>query len=129
MNAPGSQRQVIVVADDDDDVRELIRFRLSRAGYQVEAGRDGEEALDLILGRRPALAVLDVRMPKLDGYEVTRRLRRDQGLSRMPVILLTASVQEGAATMSFEAGANEHMMKPFSPHDLLVRVRSMLNGS
>jgi CheY-like chemotaxis protein len=126
MSAPGGQPEVIVVADDDEDVRELIRFRLTRAGYQVEAGKNGEEALDLIQSKQPALAVLDIMMPKLDGYEVTRRVRSDPALGRMPVLLLTASVQEGAASVGFEAGANDHMRKPFSPQELVVRVRSML---
>jgi DNA-binding response OmpR family regulator len=129
MDVPGTEQKLIVVVDDDDDVRELIEFRLTRAGYKVESGKDGEEALNLIRDRRPALAVLDIMMPKLDGYEVTRRLRQDPELRRMPVILLTASVQEGGATMGFEAGADDHMRKPFSPQELLVRVRSMLNGT
>jgi CheY-like chemotaxis protein len=126
MSVPGGEPQVIVVADDDEDVRELIRFRLTRAGYRVEAGKDGEEALSLIQAKQPALAVLDIMMPKLDGYEVTRRLRRDPALGRIPVLLLTASVQEGAASVGAEAGANDHMRKPFSPQELVVRVRSML---
>jgi DNA-binding response OmpR family regulator len=129
MNAPNGEPQVIVVADDDEDVRELIRFRLTRAGYRVEAGKDGEEALGLIRNEHPALAVLDIMMPKLNGYEVTRSIRSDPELGRMPVLLLTASVQEGAATVGFEAGANDHMRKPFSPQELVVRVRSMLAAS
>jgi CheY-like chemotaxis protein len=129
MSVPGGEPQVIVVADDDEDVRELIKFRLTRAGYRVEAGKDGEEALSLIEAEHPALAVLDIMMPKLDGYEVTRRLRRDPALGRIPVLLLTASVQEGAATVGFEAGANDHMRKPFSPQELVVRVRSMLGAA
>jgi CheY-like chemotaxis protein len=126
MNAPDGEPQVIVVADDDEDVRELIQFRLTRAGFRVEAGKDGEEALGLIQSKHPALAVLDIMMPKLNGYEVTRRVRSDPAFGRMPVLLLTASVQEGAATLGFEAGANGHMRKPFSPQELVVRVRSML---
>jgi DNA-binding response OmpR family regulator len=129
MNAPDGEPQVIVVADDDEDVRELIQFRLARAGYRVEAGKDGEEALSLIQSTRPALAVLDIMMPKLNGYEVTRRVRSDPAFGGMPVLLLTASVQEGAASVGFEVGADDHMRKPFSPQELVVRVRSMLAAS
>jgi len=129
MNSNGADGQLIVVADDDDDVRELIEFRLTRAGYRVAAGQDGEEALTLIRDERPALAVLDIMMPKLDGYEVTRRVREDPEHSRMPVLLLTASVREGTAAVGFEAGADDHMRKPFSPQELLARVRSMLAGA
>jgi CheY-like chemotaxis protein len=129
MSVPGGEPQVIVVADDDEDVRELIKFRLTRAGYEVEAGKDGEEALDLIQAKQPALAVLDIMMPKFDGYEVTRRVRRDPAIRRIPVLLLTASVQEGAASVGAAAGANGHMRKPFSPQELVVRVRSMLGAA
>jgi DNA-binding response OmpR family regulator len=129
MNAPDGAPQVIVVADDDEDVRELIQFRLTRAGYRVEAGKDGEEALRLIRSEHPALAVLDIMMPKLNGYEVTQRVRSDPAFGQLPVLLLTASVQEGAATVGFEAGANDHMRKPFSPQELVLRVRSMLAAS
>ena len=126
MNASSAASQLIVVADDDEDVRELIEFRLTRAGYEVISGKNGEEALGLIRSRHPALAVLDIMMPKLDGYEVTRQLRSDPGLDRIPVILLTASVQEAAVTKGFEAGADDYMKKPFSPQELLARVRSIL---
>lgn len=125
-NAPNGEPQVIVVADDDEDVRELIQFRLTRAGYRVEAGKDGQEALELIQSEHPALAVLDIMMPKLNGYEVTRAVRSDPAVGSTPVLLLTASVQEGAASVGFEAGANDHMRKPFSPQELVMRVRSML---
>lgn len=127
MNAPPTAAsQLIVVGDDDDDVRELIEFRLTRAGYEVVTGKNGEEALGLIRAKHPALAVLDIMMPKLDGYEVTRQLRSDPGTDRIPVILLTASVQDAAVTKGFEAGADDYMKKPFSPQELLARVRSIL---
>jgi CheY-like chemotaxis protein len=125
-NGANGHAPLIVVVDDDADVRDLIEFRLTRAGYRVAAGANGEEALRLIQRNRPDLAVLDIMMPKLDGYEVTRTIRRNPALASLPVLLLTASVREGAATKGFEAGANEHMRKPFSPQELLVRVRSLL---
>ena len=122
MDAPA----LILVADDDDDVRELVVFRLERAGYQVVTAADGEEAVEVAIDRRPDLCVIDVMMPKLDGYEVTRRLRESDGLSAVPVLLLTASVQEAAVAEGFEAGADHYVKKPFSPQELLDHVAAVL---
>src|ERR671932_626257 len=85
---------LVLVADDDDDIRQLVTFRLERAGYEVVGAADGEEAFRLALERHPDLAVLDVMMPKLTGYDVTQRLRSSDDTKRIPVILLTARVQE-----------------------------------
>jgi DNA-binding response OmpR family regulator len=117
---------LVLVADDDPDILSLVGFRLERAGYDVLPARDGEEALALALERHPDLAVLDVMMPKLDGYEVTRRLRDNAATSRMPVILLTARVQESDITRGFEAGADDYIKKPFSPQELRARVQAIL---
>jgi DNA-binding response OmpR family regulator len=118
--------QLILVADDDDDVRELVVFRLERAGYEVVTAADGEEALELARRRRPDLCVLDVMMPRLDGFEVTRLLRETDGLSDVPILLLTASVQEAAVAEGMEAGADEYVNKPFSPQELVERVSAVL---
>jgi DNA-binding response OmpR family regulator len=117
---------LVLVADDDADILTLVGFRLERAGYEVLPARDGEEALALALERRPDLAILDVMMPKLDGYEVTQRLRDNAATSGMPVILLTARVQEADITRGFEAGADDYIKKPFSPQELRVRVQAIL---
>jgi DNA-binding response OmpR family regulator len=117
---------VVLVADDDDDIRALVTFRLERAGYQVIEARDGEEALRLAVDLAPALAVLDVMMPKLDGYEVTTRLRQAAATRRMPIILLTARVQESDITRGFDAGADDYIKKPFSPQELGARVQAIL---
>jgi DNA-binding response OmpR family regulator len=117
---------LVLVADDDPDILTLVGFRLERAGYDVLPARDGEEALALALERQPDLAVLDVMMPKLDGYEVTQRLRDNSATSGMPVILLTAKVQEADITRGFEAGADDYIKKPFSPQELRARVQAIL---
>ena len=117
---------LVLVADDDPDILTLVGFRLERAGYEVLPARDGEEALALALERQPDLAILDVMMPKLDGYEVTQRLRSNQATSGMPVILLTARVQEADITRGFEAGADDYIKKPFSPQELRARVQAIL---
>jgi DNA-binding response OmpR family regulator len=121
-----SSTPLVLVADDDPDILTLVGFRLERAGYDVLPARDGEEALALALERQPDLAVLDVMMPKLDGYEVTQRLRDNSATSGMPVILLTARVQEADITRGFEAGADDYIKKPFSPQELRARVQAIL---
>jgi len=117
---------LVLVADDDDDIRSLVIFRLERSGYRTVVARDGEEALALALERVPALAVLDVMMPKLDGYEVTRRLRSEDATRGMPVILLTARAQDADVARGFESGADDYIRKPFSPQELLARVQAIL---
>ncbi|MDX6556945.1 MAG: hypothetical protein QOD86_3140 [Miltoncostaeaceae bacterium] len=123
---PPETRSVVLVADDDRDILDLLAFRLGRAGYEVVSASDGEEALRLATERRPDLAVLDVMMPKLDGYEVTRRMRADEATKRIPVILLTARVQEHDVARGFEVGADDYMKKPFSPAELRARVQTII---
>jgi DNA-binding response OmpR family regulator len=123
---PGNGKPLVLAADDDPDILSLVVFRLERAGYEVLTAADGDEALRLALERNPDLAVLDVMMPKLDGYEVTRRLRAHEPTSRLPIILLTARVQEADITRGFEAGADDYIKKPFSPQELRARVHAIL---
>jgi CheY-like chemotaxis protein len=124
----GPQRRLILVADDDDDVRELVVFRLERAGYQVVTASDGHEAVEVALERPPDVCVIDVMMPRLNGYEVTERLRASPGLADVPIVLLTASVQEAAVNRGFDAGASDYIKKPFSPQQLLDRIAAALNS-
>lgn len=122
---------LVLVADDDNDILSLVSFRLELAGYEVLTAGDGQEALGMIMEQHPALAVLDVRMPRMTGLDVTREIRKDGSFDTMPVILLTASVQEANVTSGFESGANDYMKKPFSPEELIARVNSALtrNGA
>jgi DNA-binding response OmpR family regulator len=117
---------VVLAADDDEDILELVAFRLERSGYTVLRAKDGEEALRLALEAKPDLAVLDVMMPKLDGYELTRRLRADDATRRMPIILLTARSQDADVQAGFDAGADDYLRKPFSPQELRARVQAIL---
>jgi DNA-binding response OmpR family regulator len=114
------------VADDDPDILQLVAFRLERAGYDVVKATDGEQALELATELHPDLAVLDVMMPKLTGYDVTRRIREAEATRDMPVILLTARVQEADVQQGFEAGADDYLKKPFSPQELRARVQAIL---
>jgi len=117
---------LILIADDDPDILALVSFRLERAGYEVVQARNGEEAVQVALARRPDLAVIDVMMPRIDGYEATRQLRQYEETSRMPIILLTARVQEEDVARGFDAGADDYVKKPFSPQELGSRVQAVL---
>jgi DNA-binding response OmpR family regulator len=122
----GNSQPLILVADDDPDILALVSFRLERAGYEVVRARNGEEAVQVALARRPDLAVIDVMMPRIDGYEATRQLRQQEETSRMPIILLTARVQEEDIARGFDAGADDYVRKPFSPQELGSRVQAAL---
>ena len=117
---------LVLVADDEEDIRALVAFRLQRAGYAVITAADGEEALLLATTRLPDLVVLDMMMPKATGLEVTRSLRGNDTTKDIPVILLTARAQEADVASGFEAGVDDYVKKPFSPKDLQLRVQALL---
>jgi DNA-binding response OmpR family regulator len=126
MTTGRSVNPVVLVADDDPDILALVRFRLEREGYDVVSAADGQAALELALNYTPDLAVLDVMMPRLNGYEVTRRLREHEATKGMPIILLTARVGESDLERGFEMGADGYVTKPFSPQMLRERVQAAL---
>lgn len=119
----------ILVADDDDDIRALVILRLQRFGFEVVAAADGEQALALARDRSPDLAILDVTMPGLTGLEVTRALRADEATKGIPVLLLTARVQDADLAAGLEAGASGYVRKPFQPAELLARIEEALDAS
>lgn len=123
------ERLTVLVADDDEDVLELVTLRLERTGYSVIQARDGEEALNAARERAPALAMLDVMMPRMTGYEVARALREDESTREIPVILLTARVEDSEVTRGLDAGADGYIKKPFSPQDLRAKVETVLGRS
>jgi CheY-like chemotaxis protein len=116
---------LVVVADDDDDILLLVTTRLRRDGFEVVSARNGNEALELVRERRPAVAVLDIGMPGLDGLEVLEQIRADDELGDVRVLLLTAKAQESDVRRGYAAGADAYVRKPFSPADLSVRVREL----
>src|SRR5712691_9544111 len=116
-------KALVLIADDDPDIRMLVRLRLERSGYAVVAARNGLEALQLAAECRPDLAILDVSMPGLSGIEVTRALREQH--ATLAVILLTAHAQESDVTEGAVAGADAYVTKPFSPQELESRVRAL----
>jgi DNA-binding response OmpR family regulator len=119
-------KPLVLVADDDPDILNLVSLRLERDGYDVVRATDGELALEQALDRAPDLALIDVSMPKLDGYQVTERLRANDATRRMPIILLTARVQDGDIARGVEAGADDYVKKPFSTEQLRSRIQAAL---
>jgi CheY-like chemotaxis protein len=117
---------LIVCADDDADIRELLMFALGGHGYRVVFAADGAEALRLAESWKPALMILDVSMPGIDGFELTRRLRADSDTSRIPVVLLTARVADADVEQGYALGANAYITKPFHLDELNREVQRLL---
>jgi two-component system cell cycle response regulator len=116
----------VLVADDDDVSRKVVAAVLARAGYEVLSAGDGAEALAAVRALRPDAVVLDVDMPELDGYEVTRRMRRDPDTSAIPVLLLTAHSRGVDVADGFAAGADDYLRKPFRWEELETRVHALI---
>ena len=121
-----TDRPLVVCADDDDDILSLVSLRLERAGYEVAKATDGEAALELVRARRPALAILDVMMPRRTGYEVLSELRADPSLMGLKVIMLSARVQEADVERGLELGADAYLAKPFKAPELVAKVQELL---
>ena len=126
MTTPTGTEPLVLIADDDPDIRDLVGFRLERSGCTVIRAADGEEALRLAEQTPPDVCVLDVMMPKLDGLGVTRALRDSTTTERVPVVLLTARAADDDVTRGFDAGADDYLRKPFSPQELASRVERVL---
>jgi len=116
----------ILVVDDEPDLLELVRFNLDRAGYQVDVAETGSEALERLERSVPDLLVLDLMLPDLSGEEICRRVRAQPTLAGLPVIMLTAKGEEVDRVVGFELGADDYVTKPFSPRELVLRVRAVL---
>ncbi len=115
--------ETILVVDDEANIRDLARLYLTRAGYQVDTAADGLTALAQIKHHPPALMVLDLMLPRLDGIEVCRRVRAD---SNLPILMLTARDDDVDKILGLEIGADDYMTKPFNPRELVARVRAIL---
>ena len=116
----------ILVVDDEPDAVELIRFNLSAAGFEVVTAEDGEEALKRARATAPDLILLDIMLPEVDGLEVCKILRRDPATSAIPIIMLTAKAAEIDRVLGLELGADDYVTKPFSPRELVLRIKGML---
>ncbi len=123
---PTATREKIVLIEDEADILEVLRYNLVRAGYRVVACGNGEEGLVAIRREAPQLVLLDLMLPGLDGLEVCRRLQSDPLTSSIPVIMVSAKGEEADVVLGLELGADDYVSKPFSPRELLARVRAVL---
>ena len=126
MTAANKRIAKILVVDDEPDALELIQFNLQTAGFQVTTAADGEEALKKARATVPDLMILDVMLPEVDGMEVCKILRRDPATSGIPIIMVTAKAAEIDRVLGLEFGADDYVIKPFSPRELVLRVKSLL---
>lgn len=121
--------QKIFVVEDDENIRELVKVALEGYGYQVEAFETAEAALECLAKEKPELAVFDLMLPGMDGLTAIRRIREDQSVADMPIIVLTAKDKEYDKVVGLDGGADDYMTKPFSVMELAARVRSLLRRS
>jgi DNA-binding response OmpR family regulator len=119
----------VLIVEDEPDIRELVVHHLKREGYLVSAASSGEEALRQAHAVPPDLVILDLMMPVMDGLEVCRRLRQDPATAMLPIVMLTAKGDEVDRVVGLEIGADDYIVKPFSPKELLARVRAVLRRS
>jgi diguanylate cyclase (GGDEF)-like protein len=124
-----SRPDVILVAEDDPNIRHVLSFQLESAGYKVLPTEDGEQALQLLERETPDLVILDVMMPRLDGYATCRRIRAQRRLNHIPVIFLSAKDTTDARVEGLVEGANDYLPKPYSQAELLLRVKNLLQWS
>ncbi|HUS89355.1 MAG TPA: response regulator transcription factor [Desulfosporosinus sp.] len=116
----------ILVVDDEEPIQELLRFNLEKEGYLVCVAKDGQEALKHVENDQPDLLVLDLMLPGMDGLEVCRKLRSNPKFQQIPIIMLTAKGEEIDKVLGLELGADDYMTKPFSPRELLARIKARL---
>jgi len=116
----------ILIIEDDRDIVELVRYNLEQEGFQVAAVSDGSSGLAQIRKSPPELVVLDLMLPKLSGLEICKAVRRDQSLNRLPILMLTARGDESDRVVGLELGADDYVTKPFSPRELVARIKALL---
>jgi len=116
----------ILIADDHSEVVELVRVTLERGDYEIVDASNGKEALKRVRLEKPDLVLLDVMMPKMDGFEVCRKLKKDPQTKEIPIIMLTAKAQEVEKEKGREVGASDYITKPFSPSALLIKIEEIL---
>ncbi|BAJ62695.1 response regulator transcription factor [Anaerolinea thermophila] len=116
----------ILIAEDEPDIRDLVKFTLGFAGHEVIAVGNGEEAVEAARAEKPDLILMDVRMPRMTGYEACAAMKADPSIAHIPVVFLSAKGQESEIQTGLSVGASEYLLKPFAPMDLTQRVAELL---
>jgi two-component system phosphate regulon response regulator PhoB len=119
-------KERILVVDDEEDIRELVEYNLTREGYKVIGAHSGEKALQIARAEPIDLIVLDLMLPVMDGLEVAKRLKKDSNTDRIPIVMLTAKGEESDVVAGLELGADDYIAKPFSPRILIARIRAVM---
>jgi two-component system, OmpR family, alkaline phosphatase synthesis response regulator PhoP len=125
-NTSATSMKRILIIEDDRDIVELVRYNLANEGYRVAAAHDGSTGLATLKKSPPDLLLLDLMLPKLSGLDVCREIRRDESLNRLPILMLTARGEEADRVVGLEMGADDYVTKPFSPRELVARVKALL---
>lgn len=121
-----AEKKRILIVDDEPDLVEMVKLRLEANNYEAIIAYNGKEALDVARNEKPDLIILDLMLPKIDGYRVCAMLKRDQRYSKIPIILFTARAQDKDKKMGDEAGADFYIVKPFEPETLLGKIKELL---
>ena len=124
-----AEKKKILIVDDEPFIVETVKFSLEQAGYECLTAYDGIEAVKVTRGQMPDLILLDIMLPKMNGYKVCRLLKFDENFKHIPIIMLTARTQEKDRAIGMETGADEYMTKPFEMDDLIGMVERYLSGS
>ncbi len=119
-------RERILLIEDEPDIAEVLQYNLEKEGYEVESARRGDSGLEAVRREAPDLVLLDLMLPGLDGLEVTRILKRDAATARLPIVMLTAKGEEVDRIVGLELGADDYISKPFSPREVVLRVKAVL---
>jgi len=119
----------IILIEDDQDINRLVTHYLTKEGYIIKSSQDGIRGLQLIKQEKPDLVILDLMLPEMDGLEVCKRLRADSKTSALPIIMLTAKGEESDKIVGLELGADDYMTKPFSPKELVARIKALFRRS
>ena len=128
MNTTAMDQKIILIADDNENIREALTYLLEDEGYELLLAKDGADTLRKVRERKPDILFLDIMMPEINGYDVCRAIKNDPDLKSIYVIMLTAKGQVAEQERGKEVGADEYIVKPFSPMEILARVKSLLQN-